>query len=398
MNILLISSYLPYPLFSGGQVRLYNLIKELSGKHKITLICEKRQHQTKDDIHEVEKICKKVITVTRHNQWSMNNVLKSGFSLQSFLITGHVHEEMRKAIVKELASNIFDLIHVETFYVMQNLPETPLPRVLVEHNIEYNVYKKFVKRVPIILRPLLLLDIAKIKREEEAAWRKATSLVAVSEEDKKVMRMTGFLPAVVANGVNIDQFAFKEKKKSEIKKILFIGDFSWIQNSDTVKFIIQEIWPGIKKEVRSKTRDIRVCLWIVGRTIPESIRSLTTDPDVIFDIASSTRQTPEIFKEADILLAPIRVGGGTSYKILESMSCGTPVVTRKMSAEAIHASDNEHLMVGRTAQELSEKTVQLLCDTKLYGKIAREGRKLIEEKYTWKMIAKDLEKVYKEAV
>jgi hypothetical protein len=167
MNILLISAYMPYPIFSGGQVRLYNLIKELSGKHKITLICEKRQHQTKDDIHEVKKICKKVITVTRHNQWSMNNVLKSGFSLQSFLITGHVHEEMRKAIVKELASNIFDLIHVETFYVMQNLPETPLPRVLVEHNIEYNVYKKFVKRVPIILRPLLLLDIARLREKRK---------------------------------------------------------------------------------------------------------------------------------------------------------------------------------------------------------------------------------------
>jgi hypothetical protein len=59
-----------------------------------------------------------------------------------------------------------------------------------------------------------------------------------------------------------------KKKEIRNKKDFFIGDFSWIQNSDTVKFIIQEIWPGIKKEVRSKTRDIRVCLWIVGRTIP----------------------------------------------------------------------------------------------------------------------------------
>ena len=50
MKILMISSYLPYPLYSGGQVRLFNLIKELSGKHEITLICEKRKHQTDDDI------------------------------------------------------------------------------------------------------------------------------------------------------------------------------------------------------------------------------------------------------------------------------------------------------------------------------------------------------------
>src|SRR4051812_17649149 len=70
MKILLVSSYLPYPLHSGGQVRLYNLIKELSAKHEITLICEKRSHQTAEDISEMAKICKKVITVPRRKQWS----------------------------------------------------------------------------------------------------------------------------------------------------------------------------------------------------------------------------------------------------------------------------------------------------------------------------------------
>ncbi len=91
MKILMISSYLPYPLHSGGQVRLYNLIKELSGKHEITLVCERRPHQTSEDIKEVEKICKKVVTVPRRKQWSLENVLKSVFSSHSFLVTGHTH-------------------------------------------------------------------------------------------------------------------------------------------------------------------------------------------------------------------------------------------------------------------------------------------------------------------
>ncbi|MBU3978734.1 glycosyl transferase family 1, partial [Patescibacteria group bacterium] len=60
MKILLISSYLPYPLFSGGQIRLYNLLKELSRNHRVTLICEKRGNQTESDVKEIEKICEKV--------------------------------------------------------------------------------------------------------------------------------------------------------------------------------------------------------------------------------------------------------------------------------------------------------------------------------------------------
>src|SRR5574342_174624 len=124
MKILMISSYLPYPLHSGGQVRLYNLIKELSNKHEITLICEKRKHQTDSDIAELKKICKKIITVDRRRQWDLENIIKAGTSLQSFLTTGHKHSQMRQIIMDELVRETFDLIHVETFYVIQNVPAT----------------------------------------------------------------------------------------------------------------------------------------------------------------------------------------------------------------------------------------------------------------------------------
>jgi glycosyltransferase involved in cell wall biosynthesis len=392
MKILMVSSYLPYPLHSGGQIRLYNLIRELSVKHEVTLICEKRKYQTDDDIRSLEKICKKVVTVEKHKQWSLKNIGKTAVTPHSFLVTGHTHPKMQNLIKEELAKEKFDLIHVETFYVIQNLPATSLPIVLVDHNIEYRVYKKFVDQAPLVLRPLLTLDIAKIKKEEENSWKQVTKVVAVSEEDKKVMEQKNINPAIVPNGVNIDEFSFKLRQGSnEQKKILFIGDFKWIQNIDSAKFIIREIWPQIKANGKLK-------LWIVGREIPASIRSLTDDPDVLFDEESSGKSTPEIFQAADILLAPIRVGGGTSYKILEAMSCGTPVVTMPMSASAIHAKGSEHLMIGKTARELAEKTIELSEDEKLYKKIAKHGRELIEEKYSWEKIAKDLEEVYKNVI
>src|SRR6185437_15766463 len=107
MKILMISSYLPYPLYSGGQVRLYNLIKELSHKHEITLVCEKRPHQTKQDVEEVKKICKEVITISRKKQWSVINILKAGVSKNSFLITGHTQTVFKQKIQKALLENQF---------------------------------------------------------------------------------------------------------------------------------------------------------------------------------------------------------------------------------------------------------------------------------------------------
>src|SRR3990167_10622501 len=161
MKILVISSYLPYPLFSGGHIRLYNLIKNLSNDNEITLICEKRDFQTEEDVEKVEKICKKVITVKRKKQWSAPNILKTGFSTDPFLLVGHKSEEMKNLIRDELVRESYDLIHVETFYVLQNIPKTSLPKVLVEHNIEYLVYKKYSDLASPLLRPLLYIDVLK---------------------------------------------------------------------------------------------------------------------------------------------------------------------------------------------------------------------------------------------
>jgi glycosyltransferase involved in cell wall biosynthesis len=442
MNILVVSSYVPYPLYSGGQVRLYNLIRELSQRHEITLLCEKRSKQavSTEDIAALKKICKEVIIVNAPKQWSIKNVIRSGFSSRSFLLTGHTHTEMQEKIRNLLEKQTFDVVHVETFYVMQNvkIPLTSFnkeekrkfpPVVLAEHNIEYLVYERFMQRAPAIARPLLKIDIAKIRREEEAAWRQATKLVAVSVDDKKIMEQSGFNPIVVANGVNTDQFTFKNIKKSleaKEKKILFIGDFKWIQNRDAVAWIIQEVWPLIREKyknvsgkreneriqnlndksnntdsgpsfvskLRTGEQTINIKLWIVGRTIPDSVKSLSKEPDILFDEKNSSRPTHELFQEAAVLLAPIRVGGGTSYKILESTSSGTPAVITSLSANALQAKDGQEVMVGDTPEELAEKTVSLLQNDELYEKIAKNGRAFIEKHYTWKEIAKVLEEVY----
>lgn len=393
MKILMVSSYLPYPLYSGGHVRLYNLLSELSKSHEITLICEKRNNQNRDDIAEVEKICKKVITIERKKQWSFGNVVKTTLSSHSFLVNGHTSKEMKDRIMEELESNSFDIIHVETFYVIQNLPEVSLPVVLVEHNIEHQVYKRFLDGASVAIKPILAIDIAKIKREEEAAWRRAARIIVVSDEDKKVVENTGLNSVIVANGVDTDKFSFKDKSDKSEKRILFIGDFKWIQNRDSVKWIIEEIWTRLRQSLGGQAK---LKLWIVGRKIPDSIRELANDADIIFDEESSSKSTEEIFHEADILLAPIRVGGGTSYKILEAMSCGTPVVTTKISADALGAKDGEHLLVGNSAAELAERASDLINKKSIYNEVAKNSRKLIEEKYTWSKIAKDLEKVYKE--
>lgn len=394
MRILMISSYLPYPLFDGGTIRLYNLIKHLSAHHEITLICEVRPHQKRDDIKEIEKITKKVITVPRKKQWSAQNIFKTALSSHSFLVTGHTLPRMLEVIDQELRTNSYDLIHVETSYVMQNLPQTTLPIILVEHNIEYMVYSKFMDKAPLPLRPFLKIDIAKLRKQEESFWHTASLVVTVSDTEKDIVEKTGVKAKTVYNGVDLTTFTFKlvdKAHKGEMKQFLFIGNYKWLQNRDSARWILQEIWPKIKEKGGTGT-----VLRIVGRDMPDDIKNWKDESVIIEE--NSTRKTQEIFAESFALLAPIRIGGGSQYKILEALAVGTPVITTTLGLSGLDVKRDTDLLVAENAVNLSEKALALLNDDKLYKDLATSGRKQIEEKYDWGKIAKTLEKIYQEAV
>jgi glycosyltransferase involved in cell wall biosynthesis len=394
MKILIVSSFLPYPLYSGGHIRLYNLIKELSTTHEITLVCEKRAYQTIKDIEALEKFCKKVITINRKKQWSVENVFKTIFSQNAFLITGHTLGEMEACITSLLKDEIYDLIHCETSYVFQNIPQTTIPVVMVEHNIEYSIYEKFAGQKGKMFGSLLSIDVLKLKRIEESYWKKAAVVVAVSENEEKVIKNFAKKTALVPNGVDLTSFHAKKYEFKTIKKnILFIGDFNYIQNQDAARYLLSEIYPRIKEKDEANS----ISLWIVGRKIPDTIKQLTKDSSVSFD-ENATQPTAEIFSSAAILLAPLRVGGGTQYKILESFAVGTPVVTTTLGKEGLSVRENKDILIADSSSELAEKAYSLLHDEQRYNDLSQNGRKLVEKNYSWTEIAHKLEEVYASVV
>lgn len=393
----MVSSFLPYPLFSGGHIRLFNILKNISKNNQVTLICEKRDYQTDQDIKEVKKTCHKLITVPRKLQWTISNVLKSGFSLNPFLVTGHTNSLMREKISEELKQK-FDLIHVETFYVMQNLPKVTLPIILVEHNIEYLVYERFAKTAPFFIRPLLLLDVAKLKRSEKKYWSLATCVVTVSFKEKEIIeRSRAFDVEVIPNGVDPQSFKMTDPEKKfthsassgQEKKILFIGDFRWIENRDSILWILKEIWPRIHN------LNPQLKLWVVGKRIPKYIKSFESE-SVNFD-ENAPSDTSLIYQNSFALLSPIRVGGGTSFKILEAMANGIPVVTTQLGIEGIKAIPDIHVLTSESSDGLANAVLKLE-EPGLYKTIVQNAQKLIEEKYTWESISKKLEVLYKKAL
>ncbi len=389
----MLTPYLPYPLVSGGQIRTYNLLKNLHKKHNITLFAYIRREEERQHIEKLKPFCHSIRVFKRRPVWSPLNIIGSQFSLHPLLVTMYRSQELHEAIAQELATGKYDLIHAETFYMMPNIPKTSLPVILVVQTIEHLGYMEFTKRFkhwPI--KPFLYWDVMKIKAWEERFWRTATRLIAMSEEDKKYIskRIPDIGPIdVVANGVDVPYFFETKKHLTDEFIVLFVGTFKWLPNVEAVEYLVTRVWEKVKAGIPNAK------LWIVGNSPTPRIQGFAdSDPTIV--VKGRVADIRDVYKHANVLLAPVWSGKGTRYKILEAMATQTPIVATSLAVEGLGVVHGKHALVADDADALAHYTIKLSKDKELSKKLAKNGRELVEKRYNWTAISEQLDSIYNE--
>lgn len=396
MRILMLTLYLPYPPNSGGQIRSYNLIKHLSKKHEITLFSIIKKGEEKY-APELEKYCKEVRFFYRTTKpWTIENLIKYAFSVYPFLVIRNTSEKARRAVDRELKNNQYDLIHVETFYLMSHVPETSVPIILVDQTIEYKVYQHFVNSKPWYWRLPLSQEVWRLKFWESKFWKDANRVVAVSEADREQMQNTvpGLAVDIIPNAPGddlADLYAKRKKPDFENPTIFFQSNFLWLQNVEGANILINEVFPEIKKRIPGAK-----CL-ISGQNIHGKIK-VSDHPDIeILELETSdTEGVRKAYLRGTVFVAPLWGPGGTRLKILSAMSTGIPVVTTPVGAQGLDVVDGKDMYINSTSQEMAESVVKLLSDERKYRNMVLNARKVVDTKYNWETIANRLSKIYEE--
>ncbi len=391
----MLTPYLPFPDSSGGQIRSYNLIKDLSKKHDITLFSLIKDDSEKKFVSELQKYCKTVKVFKRSKSpWTLRNILLTGFGPYPFLVIRNLSPVERFAVKEEIESNKYDLIHAETFYVMPHIPQTNIPILLVEQTIEYLVYKHYVQSLKNpFLRLLLSIDVAKLRFWETKFWKKADEVVAVSAADKKEMLklVSNLSVDLVPNGVNLSFFKMKKDWKADEPKILFVANFKWLQNAEAAELLLNKVFPIIyRKNPKAK-------ILIVGQYVPENIRAMASKNIIVRNLKEDDQDSiRQSYYESSVFVSPLRGPGGTRLKHFGAMAAKLPLITTSVGAEGLGATDGKNIMIEDTPEGIADATLKILADPLLSETIANNARKLVEEKYSWYKMSEYLDKIYEE--
>ena len=389
----MITPYIPRLSQSGGQNSSFYSIKYLSPENDITLICLSPDEEGLDD---VKQYCSKVVVVQRGKTWDPKKVFLTAFSPYPFLVMKHINKSFHQAIKHELDNQKFDLIHCDCFYPMPNIPKTNIPIVLVDLTVEYAVYEHYVETVSgwkKLFKPLLWIDVLKLKYWETHYWKHTHTVVAFAKEDQELISKTTKRNDIelFQNGVDNKFFESKPKTpKSKFPSILFgVSNMKWMQNRESVEMIMKDSWPEIKKAIP----DCK--LFIIGRHAPDYYQHYQSE-DIIVSEADFDGQAhdPMYYYQYNwVLLAPMGSGGGTRNKFLEAMACRLPIVTTPEGMGGIKIENFKHSIVC-DYKDVGKNTINLLKNDKIRNKMGDEANKLISQKYSYQKSVNDLNLIY----
>src|SRR5580692_6695516 len=199
-------------------------------------------------------------------------------------------------------------------------------------------------------------------------------ILAASEPDAAVVRQRapGAKVAVYPNSLPATLTPTPEVAEEPV--VVFSGNFEYHPNIDAVEFLVNSIWP----EVRKRCPELR--LRLVGRGDRFIRHLLPSGFDI--EVTGAVDDALARIAAARIVVAPLRAGSGTRVKILEAWAVARPVVATLLAAEGLEYVKDRDLLIANEGHSIAGAIAGLNADPEQRARLASGGRQLFGERYT----------------
>ncbi|HTZ74134.1 MAG TPA: glycosyltransferase [Candidatus Aquilonibacter sp.] len=392
MNILLTLRQPLVPADTGGKVRSLNIFSRLAKRASIHAV------SFADPVHEAAAISemKHIFSSYTPVAWRESKkysptfyagVLAAQFGSWPYFLSKCNRLEFVSTVRALEKRHRFQLLFCDFLHTAAPLMSFPFrPKIVFEHNVEFLLRKrKWVVETNPVRRMILKNEWTKTRAIEERACRNCDGVLAVSEDDRQAMlREFGVANvSVLPTGVDTDFFQ-PSQVASRPGRIVFVGSMDWDPNEDGIAWFLRDIYPSIRRGAPMAS------LAVVGRNPSPHLRALASrQPDV--DLTGRVADVRPYLASAEVVIVPLRVGGGTRIKIPEAMAMRKAVVSTTIGAEGLPFRKGREICIADNPEDFAETVITLLHDRQMRNAIAGAARNVVVEKHGWDAVVDRME-------
>ncbi len=402
MRILFLTPQFPWPTHQGTTLRNFNLLKQLAQRHEIHLF----SILAPGDAPDVGPVPGLTASVTTAEQPPRS----SGDRLRDLIVTSSpdmarrlwspAAAEALLALAAGLRPDILQIEGIEMapyFFALRDAGISVGRAIYDAHNAETLLQQRAAradagrpKRWP--AAAYSAIQTAKLRRYEGRLARSVDGIAAVSEPDARFLRtLAPDVPIrVVTNGVDLALYqpdeVFPPVMAGPGPHLVFTGKMDFRPNVDAALWFADKVMPHLQ------AAGVDAHFWVVGRNPHARLDALAGRSDVT--ITGAVADVRPYIVQSDVYVVPLLAGGGTRFKILESLALAKPVVSTHLGADGIPVEDNVHLALADDASDFAQRIIALLTDHQRAAEMGQRGRAFIRRHFSWDVIAPELEKLY----
>ena len=401
MNLLFLTPSLPHPATQGADIRNWGIISSLSKNHRISLVTFSNQSGA---ISKNLSKCCSTIKITKTPERNMLQRMSTMLlSSKPDMAVRLYSAEYSMKLQDILANEKIDLIQIEGLematYLTQILDhyrnKTSRPIIIYDaHNAETVIQRRAIKAD--VSKPqrwitafYSMVQVRRIREFELETCSNSDAVICVSHQDSLALKQLLPLldPTVLPNGIFLSDYPESIQHPTIMPPTLvFSGKMDYRPNIDAAVWFANEIFPSIQ-ELHDEAKFI-----IVGQSPTRQVCNLVNHPGIT--VTGTVDDIRPYISAATVCVVPLRMGGGTRFKILEAMALSKPIVSTTIGAEGFPITSGKEILIADTPEDIVRAINSLLCSEDDRVVLGKAARAFVSNKYRWQTIVPIVENLY----
>jgi glycosyltransferase involved in cell wall biosynthesis len=370
-KILFISTRYPFPIFGGDKLRAFDILRFLSKKNQVNLVClgKKNVEKNKD-----LAFCKSVKVFNSNFLSRIINTLLSLIRLEPLQNGFYLSKKMKNYI--DSTQGEYDSIICHMLRSSQYLPDDFLgKKVLDSTDLLSSNYFQTIGQLSIFnpLKYIYFIEKFLVYKYEKKVFKKFNSIIFVSNQDsikaKKIVNKKKIY--TIGNAKKNASQLFKYKKKNN--KIIFVGNIKYLPN----KLACNSFAKNILKIINLTYPKIK--FHIIGDIGYFHNFILSRYKNVI--IHGKVQNLKKVVQNSICGLCNVKISTGFQNKILTYMSYGIPAVISNDAHINTKFKKNKEVVVFNNTKELIKKIFYLIENKNFSNILSNNSQKVIKRQY-----------------